>query len=210
MDPRGMASTLRHDDTPGSFSVTRPASGASLATLVGRIGFVVFAAAMIGLSGPSASVAAERKPRAASPKSTEGPAEPDASASAAPAPASTGEKSAPTGERPAAAGAKAPAVGGRSAASSARRHLLREGFELTEQLGTFRVTGGRLVFSTDKGGIPLVALENLNLERIARVLADNPAATGWRITGTATEYRGVNYLLIERAVLRGSGDPTRP
>jgi len=220
---RGITSAVRRDDVPAISSVVRPAPRGGRAPLtppatrVGWTSFLPLAVLMIGLSGSSAGVAAERKPPAGSPKSAPAPAEPDASAPAAPSPASTaeksapvGEKSAPAGEKPATTGVQTPAAGGKPATPSTKHRLLREGFELTEQLGTFRIAGGRLVFSTEKGGVPLVALENLNLERIARVLADNPTAIGWRISGTATEYRGVNYLLIDRAVLRSSGDPTRP
>ena len=86
----------------------------------------------------------------------------------------------------------------------AGRQLLREGYELRDQLGTFRAVGGRLLFALDKRPARLVALENLNLERIARVMAENPAAVEWRINGVVSEYRGVNYVMIERAVLRNT------
>ena len=47
-----------------------------------------------------------------------------------------------------------------------------------------------------------VGLENLNLERVA--LANNKATNRqeWFVSGTVTEFRGVNYLLIEKAVLK--------
>jgi hypothetical protein len=76
---------------------------------------------------------------------------------------------------------------------------LREGAPLTDCPGTFKPTGDRLTFFAQEGRRRLVVLENLNLERIYRVMADNPAQLQWMVTGTVTEFRGVNYLLVERA-----------
>ena len=47
-----------------------------------------------------------------------------------------------------------------------------------------------------------VGLENLNLQRIARTIADNPVPLQWSVTGTITEYRGANFLFVRRAVLK--------
>ena len=48
----------------------------------------------------------------------------------------------------------------------------------------------------------LVGLENLTLQRIAQVIADSPERLRWTVTGTITEYRGANYLLVRRAILK--------
>lgn len=80
---------------------------------------------------------------------------------------------------------------------------VREGTEIVDQLGHFRTTGGRVIFFTDDGKRRYVGLENLNLERIARTLADGPQPLQWRVTGTITEYRGANFLLVRRAILKG-------
>ncbi len=79
---------------------------------------------------------------------------------------------------------------------------LREGTELVDQPGFFRMTGDRVTFYTDIGSGRFMSLENLNLERIARIITDNPQQLEWEVTGTITEYQGTNYLLIRRAVLR--------
>jgi hypothetical protein len=164
-----------------------PTTSAVLGALSRRTALAAMAALTVGLVGSKATIAAETPARVGTSKpATASPARArDAKDATVPAQTET-----------------APAATG--------RRLLREGFALTDQLGTFRMIGGRLVFATDKEGIRLVALENLNLERIARVVANNPSVTTWRITATATECRGVNYILIERAVLRGEGDPARP
>jgi hypothetical protein len=45
-------------------------------------------------------------------------------------------------------------------------------------------------------------LENLNLERVARVISDSPDTLEWTVSGTITEFQGANYLLLSRAVLK--------
>ena len=78
---------------------------------------------------------------------------------------------------------------------------LREGTEIVDTIGHFRITGDRATFFTDDGAGRYVALENLNLERITRTIADNPASLQWSVTGTLTEYQGANFLFVERAIL---------
>jgi len=79
---------------------------------------------------------------------------------------------------------------------------LREGTVLTDVWGCFKATGDRITFVANTGNLTLVALENLNLERIARAVADTPAQLEWKVTGTVTEYGGANFLLVERAILK--------
>ena len=81
---------------------------------------------------------------------------------------------------------------------------IREGTEISAQLGYFRMTGDRVSFFTDDGSGRFIALENLNLERIARTIADNSDRLQWDVTGTVTEFRGANYLFVRRAVLKDS------
>ena len=45
----------------------------------------------------------------------------------------------------------------------------------------------------------LVALENLSLERIADAMRVDSADNRWVVTGRITEFRGQNFLWIERA-----------
>ena len=83
---------------------------------------------------------------------------------------------------------------------------VREGTELVDQVGRFEIVGDRIVFVTDGGGVRLVGLENLGLERIARTLANDPGPLQWKVTGIVTEYRGTNFVLIHRAILKTGGE----
>jgi len=83
-----------------------------------------------------------------------------------------------------------------------RDHRIREGTEIIDSTGYFRMTGDRVTFFTDDGSGRYVALENLNLERVSRAIADNPEPLQWTVTGTITEYRGANYLFVRRAALK--------
>lgn len=87
----------------------------------------------------------------------------------------------------------------------------REGAKIVDRRGRFELRGDRYVFLTDEDSVHLLVLENLMLERVANVLAD--AAGGslrWSISGTATEFRGSNYLLLERAVVKSSQGDAEP
>ena len=79
---------------------------------------------------------------------------------------------------------------------------LREGTEIVDTIGHFRITGNRATFFTADGTGRYVGLENLNLERITRTIADNPASLQWSVSGTLTEYHGANFLFVERAILK--------
>jgi hypothetical protein len=77
---------------------------------------------------------------------------------------------------------------------------LREGVELADRVGQFKLRGDRATFISTDGGLSLVGLENLNLERVVRAISDNPNQD-WRVSGIVTEFRGGNYLLITRAIM---------
>ena len=88
---------------------------------------------------------------------------------------------------------------------------LREGCKLVDQVGDFQKSGDHINFSFGKDGHgALRVLENLALERVARVLDDNPSLRVWCISGVITEYRGENYLLLTRATLKARTDNTPP
>jgi hypothetical protein len=82
---------------------------------------------------------------------------------------------------------------------------VREGSELADQPGTFKMAGDRVVFFLAGGKQQLIGLENLNLERIVRVLADNTDPLEWFVTGSVTEFRGTNYLFVRRATFKNRG-----
>jgi hypothetical protein len=90
----------------------------------------------------------------------------------------------------------APPPGG---APSAPR--LREG-EAVELAGRMELSGDRAIFHSDAGHPPLRLLENLALERIARILGESSEERVWVVSGVITEYRGANYLLVTKAVQR--------
>jgi len=94
-----------------------------------------------------------------------------------------------------------PAESPEKAQGAAERHL-REGLELVEVSGSFRTSAGRVVFTSADGRQSLVGLENLNLERVTRALADHPDQVEWIVTGSVTEFRGSNFLLLRRVVLK--------
>jgi hypothetical protein len=82
---------------------------------------------------------------------------------------------------------------------------LREGTELHDLLGTFQVADGRMVLSTSSRRY--LVLENLNLERVARLVGDLGQAGTWSVSGTVTEFQGTNFLLIRRAQLKSQRLP---
>jgi hypothetical protein len=78
----------------------------------------------------------------------------------------------------------------------------REGTKLVDIGGSFRITGDRVTFLSTDGKSRFACLENLNSERIARMVAESPESLEWVIQGMVTEFRQENYLLVTQAVLR--------
>jgi len=77
-------------------------------------------------------------------------------------------------------------------------HVRREGTQLRDEPGRFITAGSRITFiSSDSTNY--LGLENLNLERVAKIITASPDSVEWFVTGTVTEYQGSNYLLISRA-----------
>jgi hypothetical protein len=85
--------------------------------------------------------------------------------------------------------------------SDASTTRVREG-SLLETTGYFKVSGDRALFTTADGNCRYTGLENLNLERVAIAVSESPDPLLWNVTGTVTEYRGTNYLLVTRALLK--------
>ena len=79
---------------------------------------------------------------------------------------------------------------------------LREGSALTDVLGYFELTADGATFRSLDGKARLVGLQNLNLQRIAEAVREHPDRLEWVVSGTVTEYRGANFLLIKRALLK--------
>jgi hypothetical protein len=87
----------------------------------------------------------------------------------------------------------------------------REGKRLINHGGHFRQDGDGAVFVSEKGH-ELVALANLNLERVTRTLkaSDESESIRWSVNGVVTEFNGRNYLLIQRAVYKSASPPPVP
>jgi len=113
---------------------------------------------------------------------------------------------APDPRRPQDKPAAAPVTGAQRLGRPADQRI-REGTELVSQAGYFAITGDRVTFFTADGRGRFVGLENLNLDRIAQTITRNPTRLRWQVTGTITEYRGANFLLVRRAVLASGRTP---
>ena len=95
--------------------------------------------------------------------------------------------------------------------ASNEAHLRRrEGSEMIDGIGRFARPGDRAGFLTGDRPTALIVLENLALERVMRVTEeDGLGPIRWRVSGTITEFRGANYLIIRRAVVK-SDDASPP
>ena len=96
----------------------------------------------------------------------------------------------PVGKSPAAQAAERPA------------EKLREGTKLSDEVGGFSRVGERVSFSPGNNREALRCLENLALERISRAIDESQGQRQWLVSGVITEFRGANYLLVTKAVIR--------
>jgi hypothetical protein len=85
--------------------------------------------------------------------------------------------------------------------SSEPKERRREGTKF-EGAGRFEITGDRVTFYPAEGQESFRVLENLALERVARVLGESREPRQWNVAGVFTEYQGGNYLLLSRAAVR--------
>ena len=82
--------------------------------------------------------------------------------------------------------------------------LRREGTRIVDTVGIFRQQGRRWVFVPDQGEAHWALLENQLLQRLEDRMERqaNGESLTWKVTGTITEYRNTNYLLLERVVAK--------
>ncbi|MEW4561028.1 hypothetical protein AB1K70_00780 [Bremerella sp. JC770] len=80
---------------------------------------------------------------------------------------------------------------------------LREGAEIVDATGTFEWIGDRLSFVQDDGDTVLKLLENRMMERVVQAQESSTGELVWVVSGTVTEYRGGNFLLMKHVVLTG-------
>lgn len=76
--------------------------------------------------------------------------------------------------------------------------LMREGARIESKLMLVRSAGENLILEMEDDKQAFEALENLALERILQAVRADAGDKRWLITGQATEYRGRNYILLER------------
>lgn len=91
-----------------------------------------------------------------------------------------------------------------SMGSGAAPKLIRDGTIATDLVGRFIAHGERTIFRVTATHAEFRILENLSLERVAAEIAASSEGASWKINGLVTEYRGANYLLIERAVMQNT------
>ena len=104
------------------------------------------------------------------------------------------------------------AVGGQGAAAEAMelgewgqpkgQYLLREGKKLEVEVGAFRIEGGRLRFYPRDLKVQLTVLENSASGEVVRTHEQGGEGTVWEVSGTITEFREANYILISKASAR--------
>lgn len=78
---------------------------------------------------------------------------------------------------------------------------LREGTRLLDASGSFQGVGDRIVFSPKGSKESYRILENLALQRISQTLEDVRGQRQCLVSGTITEFRGANYLLVTKYLL---------
>lgn len=76
--------------------------------------------------------------------------------------------------------------------------LLREGARVESKMMIVRSGSESLIFETEDEKQSLEALENLALERVVQAVRADASDKRWLVTGQVTEYRGRNYILLER------------
>jgi hypothetical protein len=86
--------------------------------------------------------------------------------------------------------------------------LVREGTHLIDRIGRLNHTpdGQQASFTFDTDGKamadpPMIIVPNLKLQSMEGAAAGRAADVHFRISGTVTEYKGRNYILLDKAVV---------
>jgi hypothetical protein len=118
-------------------------------------------------------------------------------ASGAPLPANTAGPTVDNTTGKAAVGPGAPAL-----------TLVREGTHLIDRIGRLNHSsdGQQAIFTFDSDGKamadpPMIIVPNLKLQTMEAVLAGRTTDVHFRISGMVTEYKGRNYILLDKAVV---------
>jgi hypothetical protein len=111
-------------------------------------------------------------------------------------------------------GARTDATGGGAAVSPGARpnDLLREGTLLVDKAGRLTKSADgqawELTFESDGRSLsspPMVLVPNLLLMSIEEQVKNTNRDVVLQVTGTVTEYRGRNYLILEKATMSAAG-----
>jgi hypothetical protein len=76
---------------------------------------------------------------------------------------------------------------------------LREGHRFENLTAMIQITETERFLATIEGDKNFLVLENLALERIAEAMRVDSTDNRWVLTGRVTEFRGQNYVWVERA-----------
>jgi len=86
--------------------------------------------------------------------------------------------------------------------------LVREGTHLIDRIGRLNHSpdGQQAIFTFDTDGKamadpPMIMMPNLKLQTMEAVVAGRTTDVHFRISGTVTEYKGRNYILLDKAVV---------
>ena len=95
-----------------------------------------------------------------------------------------------------------------AASTAAGGGILREGTDVIDRVGRIQKTpdGQQTLFVFDSDGramsdAPLVILPNLKLMSMENAVSEASHDLRFRVTGTVTEYRGRNYILLQKVVV---------
>jgi len=87
-------------------------------------------------------------------------------------------------------------------------HLMKEGDKVVDRTGrlTSSADGQRMEFVFDSDGRamrdpPMVLIPNLSLMAMENAVGSSSRDLRFRVTGTVTEYKGRNYLLLEKVMV---------
>lgn len=180
-----------------------------------------FAARAGSADSPAAGVSAPKAPSTAAESPRNFPWVSSSLSGTAALPPPSAERSRPAADSPASATDSEASLSGRSVARPSRGDgpqpsgealrdvaadksvRIREGTELKDRLAVFKPAGDRTLCFVS--GMPqrMIVLENLALERVLQTLERSSVELQWSIRGVVSEYRGANYLLIQRAVVLG-------
>lgn len=77
--------------------------------------------------------------------------------------------------------------------------IVREGARIESKIMRAKLAGENIVWEADDSKKSFDSLENLALERVLQAVHADGSERPWIVTGTITEFKGRNFILLERA-----------